>query len=234
MAQLGERVAVGRVRGLHGLNGAVRVEILTDQPEVRFAPGARMWAGSLRDPLTVLHAVPDGRGLRVRFREIPDRNAAESIRDVDLEIEADPGELDAGAVYWHELLGVPVRALDGHELGTVQEVYRAGATEVLVVDGGEVAAFDLPVVSGFIHSWTPREGAIVVDADALDLQPRRPRRRRSRAEAVAARPPREVVTAAEAAGVTVDDGSGSSTGIDVAPAGDPVPSHADGGEEPGA
>lgn len=182
MADLGERVAVGKVRGLHGLRGAVRVEILTDHPEVRFAPGARVWAGSRRQPLTVNEAIPDGRGLRVRFAEIPDRTAAEGLRDADLEIEADPGELQAGAVYWHELIGVSVRGVGGHDLGSVQEVYRAGGTEVLVVDGGEVAAFDLPVLSAFILTWAPREGEIIVDADALDLQVRRPRRHRRPAD----------------------------------------------------
>ena len=194
MSEGGERVAVGRVRGLHGLNGAVRVEVLTDQPEVRFAPGARVWAGARRDALTVLQAVEDGRGLRVRFAEIPDRTAAEAIRDADLEVEADPAALDGGSVDWHELLGVRVRGLDGTDLGTVRDVYRAGAAEVLVVDGGLVAAFDLPVVGTFVRTWAPREGEIVVDADALDLTvrpARAPRRHRSRAEALAARPARE-------------------------------------------
>ena len=36
----GERLVVALVRGLHGLRGAVRVEVLTDHPEERFAAGA--------------------------------------------------------------------------------------------------------------------------------------------------------------------------------------------------
>lgn len=245
MAEAGEQVAVGRVRGLHGLNGAVRVEVLTDQPEVRFAPGARVWTGARRDPLTVLEAVEDGRGLRVRFAEIPDRNAAESLRDADLEIAADPGSLDEGAVYWHELIGVAVVGLDGGELGTVRDVYRAGAAEVLVVDGGQVSAFDLPVVSAFVRTWAPREGRIVVDADALDLAVRPvrpPRRHRSRAEALAARPPREPASAAGTADPVASDAADAAdtpaTGpvpprVDqTPPAVAPVPSAADEGEAP--
>jgi 16S rRNA processing protein RimM len=208
MAEGSERVAVGRVRGLHGLRGAVRVEVLTDQPEVRFAPGARVWAGPLHDPLTIAEAMPDGRGLRVRFEEIHDRTAAEAIRDADLEVDADPTSLDEGAVYWHELLGIHVRGLDGGDLGTVRDVYRAGEAEVLIVDGGAVTAFDLPVVSAFIRTWTPREGEIVVDADALGLTirpDRPPRRHRSRAEALAARPPRDAGPAAPDAGPAAPD-----------------------------
>jgi 16S rRNA processing protein RimM len=47
------RLVVGRVRGLHGLRGAVRVEVLTDQPEVRFAAGQ------------VLHPEGDPRSLTI-------------------------------------------------------------------------------------------------------------------------------------------------------------------------
>jgi len=185
VTDLGERVAVGRVRGLHGLRGAVRVEVLTDQPEVRFAPGARVMAAAWE--LTVVEAVPDGRGLRVRFREVPDRTTAESLRDLDLEVAIGGiPALEGDAVYWHELVGVRVLGIDGSALGIVHHVYRAGAAEVLVVDGGPSGAFDLPVVKDFVREWTPRRGVIVVDADALDLAPPKRRRHRSRAEALAA------------------------------------------------
>ncbi|MEI8334031.1 MAG: ribosome maturation factor RimM [Chloroflexota bacterium] len=181
-----ERIAVGLVRGLHGLRGAVRVEVLTDRPDKRFAPGARVWVAGRPAPLTILEAVPDGKGLRVRFEAIPDRTAAESLRDALLEVGIDEVPAPEGdAVYWHELVGVEVRGVDGTSLGTVRDVYRAGATEVLVVDGGLVGPFDLPVVKDFIRAWTPREGVIIVDADGLDLAPPTSRKRRSRGDAEA-------------------------------------------------
>jgi 16S rRNA processing protein RimM len=165
-----ERVAVGRVRGLHGLRGAVRVEILTDRPDDRFAPGAEVIAAGRT--LTILEAVSDGPGLRVRFREIADRNAAESLRDLDLEADVDRDrDLEPHAVFWHELRGVHVTDAEGHDLGVIRDVYRAGSAEVISVDGGTVSPFEMPVVRAFILEWAPREGSIVVDAAALDLQP---------------------------------------------------------------
>jgi 16S rRNA processing protein RimM len=187
-----ERVAVGLVRGLHGLRGAVRVEILTDHPGERFAVGARVWAAGRSSPLTIAEAAPDGKGLRLRFREVPDRTAAESLRDTLLEVGLDEVPApDGDAVWWHELVGVEIRGVDGTSLGTVRDVYRAGPAEVLVVEGDAVGPFDLPVVRDFIRAWTPRDGVIVVDADALDLHPRPPareRRSRSRNRADAAAP----------------------------------------------
>jgi 16S rRNA processing protein RimM len=174
-----ERVAVGLVRGLHGLRGAVRVEVLTDHPDERFAPGARVWVTGRPEALTIVEAAPDGKGLRVRFREVPDRNAAEALRDALLEVGLDEVPApDGDAVWWHELVGVEVRGVDGASLGTVRDVYRVGPAEVLIVDGGTVGPFDLPVVRDFVRAWTPRDGVIVVDADALDLHPRPPARAR--------------------------------------------------------
>ncbi len=164
---------VALVRGVHGLRGAVRVEVLTDDPEKRFAAGSVLHREGADDPLTIVSAEPvaDGPGWRVRFREIPDRNAADALRSTFLEAVVDPArELTRGEYYWHEVVGSAVRGVDGAELGTVRDVYRVAETEVFEVAGGPVGPFDLPAVRDFIRVFAPRRGEIVVDAEALDLQ----------------------------------------------------------------
>ena len=52
------RLVVAQVRGLHGLNGAVRVEVLTDRPEARFATGAVLHVEGDSRPLTIIAAQP--------------------------------------------------------------------------------------------------------------------------------------------------------------------------------
>jgi 16S rRNA processing protein RimM len=168
-----ERLVVGLVRGVHGLHGAVRVEVLTDRPEERFAAGAVVHPEGRADELTIAAAAPvaDGPGWRVNFREIPDRNAAERLRGVYLEAVVPPTETPGrGEYYWHEVIGVPVTDVAGNPLGTIRDVYRAGGAEVFVVDGGPVGSFDVPAVRAFIRIFAPRRGEIVVDADALDLR----------------------------------------------------------------
>ena len=182
-----ERLVVGLVRGIHGLRGAVRVEILTDRPAQRFAAGLVLFPEGKSTPLTIETAAPieDGPGWRLRFRELSDRNGAETLRGVYLETVVRPGgELARGEVYWHELIGAAVRDVDGRELGTVADVYRAGGAEVMVVRGGPNGEFDVPLVRAFIRVFAPRRGEIVVDATALDLPPPKPPR--------APRPPRAV------------------------------------------
>jgi len=167
------RLVVALVRGVHGLRGAVRVEVLTDRPEVRFVPGVVLHPEGTRRPLTISWAEPvrDGPGWRMRFAEVSDRTAADGLRGVYLEAAVGPTDaLARGEYYWHEVIGVPVTDLAGRELGIVGDVYRAGGAEVFVVRGGPVGEFDVPAVRAFVRIFAPRRGEIVIDPDALDLR----------------------------------------------------------------
>ena len=168
-----ERLVVALVRGVHGLRGAVRVEVLTDRPERRFRPGIVLYREGSDRPLTIASAaaVQDGPGWRLRFDEVTSREDADTLREAYLETEVRPdAELARGEVYWHEVVGVPVTGLDGTALGTIRDVYRVAENEVYVVGDGPYGTFDLPAVRAFIRIFAPRRGEIVVDAEALDLQ----------------------------------------------------------------
>lgn len=169
-----ERLVVALVRGVHGLRGAVRVEVLTDRPEQRYRPGVLLFREGSGSPLTIAsaEAVADGPGWRLRFAEVTTREAADTLRGAYLETEVRPdADLGRGEVYWHEVLGVTVTGVDGSVLGTVEDVYRVAENEVYVVRGEPYGTFDLPAVRAFIRIFAPRRGEIVVDAAALDLQP---------------------------------------------------------------
>ena len=173
-----QRLVVALVRGVHGLRGAVRVEVLTDRPEDRFRPDVVLYRETSDEPLTIASAEPvaDGPGWRLRFREIATREEADGLREAYLETVVHPvADLTRGEVYWHEVLGVTVRGLDDTELGVVEDIYRVGENEVYVVRGEPFGTFDLPAVRAFIRIFAPRRGEIVVDVDALDLKP--PKRR---------------------------------------------------------
>jgi 16S rRNA processing protein RimM len=181
------RLVVGRVRGVHGLRGLVRVEVLTDRPEDRFAAGRVLHREGSPAPLTITSAAPvaDGPGWRLGFREVPDRIAADRLRDAYLEAEVDRAALGEGEAFWHEVVGARVLGTGGRELGRVAEVYRAGPAEVYVVRGGPAGEFDLPAVRTVITSFDPRGDGIGVDEAALDLagapvDPKPPRERKPR------------------------------------------------------
>jgi len=146
--------------------------VLTDQPEARFAVGQVLHVEGDTRPLTVASAQPveDGPGWRVRFREAPDRAAAEPLREAYLEVAVDrSADLADGAAYWHEVIGSTVKDSHGSALGSVVDVYRAGETEVYVVRGGPAGEFDLPAVRDVITTFAPERRELIVDEGVLDL-----------------------------------------------------------------
>jgi 16S rRNA processing protein RimM len=167
---VGERLVVARVRGFHGLRGTMRLESLTDRAEERFAVGKSLFVEGTDKSLTVAESAPDNLGWRVRFAEVPDRTAAEAMRDVYLEAVVAPGEaLPRGEFYWHQIVGASVEDVDGSVLGKVVDIYRAGGAEVMVVSGpaGEI---DVPIVRSIVRIFAPARGEIVVDGEALGLR----------------------------------------------------------------
>ena len=79
-------VVVGRIGKPHGIRGELTVEVRSDEPERRFADGARLRAESPRGPaarwseLTVTSTRWHQTTLLVRFEEIGDRTTAEGGR----------------------------------------------------------------------------------------------------------------------------------------------------------
>jgi 16S rRNA processing protein RimM len=204
------RLTVALVRGVRGLKGHVRVELLTDRPEERFFEGARLQVEGTSQVLTIdeAAAVADGPGWWLRFREIPSREAANALRDRYLEIEPPDEPRAPGQWFFHELIGLAVRSTDGEDLGTVRDVYRAGGAEVFVVRGprGEI---DVPGVRGVVTELAPDRGVLVVDLAVLDPDARpvddeeyvRPRDRRPRKQPKPrgpAQPPKGTQNAAKA------------------------------------
>ncbi len=154
---------VGRVRRAHGVRGEVVVQLLTDAPDAIFAPGARLFAGTIAGDIgpnpPTLHVEgsrPFNDGLLVTFAEISDRTQADLWRDRYLLIPADelepPGEDE---IYLHDLVGLQVERVDGTTVGTVAgyfelahglllEIRRASDTVLLPYRDEFIAEVDVP------------------------------------------------------------------------------------------
>ena len=126
-----EWVIVGRVRKVHGLQGELVVEPITDRPDAIFASGRRVFAGTPsgavardRRELTVRASRPFKGGLIVDFEGIDGRDEAEKWRGRFFLV---PGTelppLEPDEVYIHDLYGMRVELPDGAELGVVETVY---------------------------------------------------------------------------------------------------------------
>ncbi len=163
--QPGELV-VGRIGRPHGLHGELMVQVRTDSPEQRFAPGACLGAGTGRT-LTVDAARPHAGQLLVRFAGVADRDAAAQLRGVLLTVDATelPALDDPDEFYDHQLEGLAVVGSDGAQLGTVREVVHAPASDLLVVqtDRGEAL---VPFVHAIVPEVDLAGGRVVLDPPA--------------------------------------------------------------------
>ncbi len=141
----GSYLAIGRIIAPHGIRGELKVEVLTDFPE-RFKPGFRAFLGVGGEdpearPVKLIAVRPHKGGLLVKLDVVPDRNAAELVRDRYLLIpEADAMPLGDHENYLHDLFGLQVETADGRLLGELKEILFTGANDVYVVSGpdGEV------------------------------------------------------------------------------------------------
>ncbi|BCM69765.1 MULTISPECIES: ribosome maturation factor RimM [Streptomyces] len=138
------QLVVARIGRAHGIKGEVTVEVRTDEPELRLAPGAVLATDpASAGPLTIeTGRVHSGR-LLLRFAGVTDRNAAEALRNTLLIAEVDPEELPEGEdeYYDHQLIDLDVVTEDGTEVGRITEISHLPTQDLFIVerpDGSEV------------------------------------------------------------------------------------------------
>lgn len=141
-------VKVARIGKPHGIRGEVTVQVLTDDPETRFARGARLLTDpEANGPLTVKSARWNKHILLLGFEEVSDRNRAEELRGTMLYVEAEESSDDAW--FEHDLVGLEV-VVEGETIGKVSALRTGPAQDLLEVtlnDGSEAL---LPLVEDII------------------------------------------------------------------------------------
>lgn len=164
---------VGRLTKPHGLKGGVKLELYTDNPELRFVPGARFhlqvptnspWLGrtlTLRD-LRWYNEAPVG-----FFEELPDRTAVEGIVRAILWIDEETVEagVEENAWYDQQLVGMDV-VRDGVSVGTVHEVQHLPAHDLLVVDTHSGAQVLVPFVEAIVPEVNAETRTVTVTPPA--------------------------------------------------------------------
>jgi 16S rRNA processing protein RimM len=161
-------LTVGRVVKAHGVIGEVVVEVRTDDPELRFAPGTvlRAKASDHRERNYVVAAVrPHGGRLLLRLDGVADRAAADALRGSVFVIDsADLPPIDEPDTYYdHQLEGLLVRTTTGRDIGTVAEVLHTAAGELLAVKRADAAELLVPFVSAIVTSVSLESSVVEID-----------------------------------------------------------------------
>ncbi|KUJ64646.1 16S rRNA processing protein RimM [Streptomyces albus subsp. albus] len=160
------QLVVARIGRAHGIKGELTVEVRTDEPELRLAPGARLATEpASAGPLTIESGRVHSGRLLLRFAGVRDRNAAELLRNVLLIADVDPEEVpeDPEEYYDHQLIDLDVVTADGTEVGRITEISHLPYQDLLIVrrpDGREVM---VPFVSEIVPEIDLAEQRAVID-----------------------------------------------------------------------
>jgi 16S rRNA processing protein RimM len=163
-------VVVGRIGRPHGVRGEVTVELRTDEPESRFADGARLTVTTPHGRpaehtvLTVSGTRWHQERLLVRFDELADRDAAERARGCLLRtsLPADATPADDEEFYDFQIVGLAVVTDTGEPAGTVSAVLHPGSQDLLVVSREGRPDALVPFVAALVPEVDLDSGRLVV------------------------------------------------------------------------
>lgn len=159
-------VTVGRVAGLFGVDGWLRIYSYT-QPRENIL-GYAEWhlaAGGQWRPADLEQGRRQGKGVVAKLAGIDGRDQARAWLGSTIAVarsalpEPEPGEY-----YWVDLEGLRVRTVDGTELGVVDHLFATGANDVLVVRGERERLVPF-VLDEVVERVDPQAGVIEVDWD---------------------------------------------------------------------
>ena len=162
------QLRVGRLTKAHGLKGAIKLELFTDDPGRRFVPGAVFtlqvptsspWHGKTIELVELRWYNQHAVGF---FKGVPDREAAETLAKAILWIDQDSAEQtdEEDAWYDHQLVGLAI-VRDGVQIGTLTRLEHLPAQDLLIVKtaNGEVM---IPFVKAIVPSVDVKAGVITI------------------------------------------------------------------------
>lgn len=168
MTESGRRVPLGRIVGVFGVRGEVKLESWTE-PRERIFDYQPWQLQSAPGEITTVDEVrgrKQGKGLVAALPGVDDRDGAVAWVGADILVARSrlpaPAE---GEYYWADLEGLEVVTLDGTALGRVSHLVATGANDVLVVRGAGKERLVPFVMEHYVREVDLLAGRIVVDWD---------------------------------------------------------------------
>ena len=160
------QLVVARIGRAHGIKGEVTVEVRTDEPEMRLAPGAVLATDpASAGPLTIATGRVHSGRLLLRFEGVTDRNGAEALRNTLLIADVDPEELPEGEdeYYDHQLIDLDVVTADGAQVGRITEISHLPTQDLFIVERPDGSEVMIPFVEEIVTEIDLDEQRAVID-----------------------------------------------------------------------
>ena len=165
-----EKVILGRIAGVYGVKGWLKIFSYTDPMEaiVDYSPWYIRPENRKNTPWTRVDVKAGKRHAKTvvaKLEHCNDRDQAQAFIGSEIAIELDQLEelSDSNEFYWHDLIGLRVINLQGMELGVVKKMMETGANDVLVVVS-EIEGTEKETIERLIP-WTMHMAIIAVDLE---------------------------------------------------------------------
>jgi len=161
----GHYVIVGRVAGVFGIKGWLKIRSETEPPAniLNYSPWYLQQDG-VWVAFQPAEAQRHGQGLIAHLQGCDDRDAAAALVGRDIAVTRDQLPVStAGEYYWADLVGLKVINQSGEELGRVDHLLETGANDVLAVKGERGECLIPFVTERYIMGIDLENGVIHVD-----------------------------------------------------------------------
>jgi len=162
-----ELLKLGRITGIHGLAGAVRLKLDNPESTALATIGCLYLAidGAAPRAYHICEARPLSHGaVKLTLEGLNDPSAAEALKGATVMVDAaslPPTEPDE--FYYYEAIGCVVHTTDGRALGTIEEVFATGANHVWVVRSGTAEVL-VPVIADVVKSMDFAARSVIIEA----------------------------------------------------------------------
>lgn len=168
-APAGKQVLIGRIVGLFGVDGWVKVESYTEPRTriFRYRPWLLTLAGGERSEIDGAQGRVQGKGLVATLPQVADRDGAAALVGAEIRVpRAALPKPRRGEFYWADLEGLDVFNEEGVAFGKVSHLFSTGANDVIVVRDGEHERMIPFVLERFVRNVDLDQGRMTVAWDA--------------------------------------------------------------------
>jgi 16S rRNA processing protein RimM len=153
---------IGRIVGVHGVRGEVKMDIYSDRPE-EIPKLRRIYLDGETEPRTINRPRGNERQAIIKITGIDTRDEAETLRGTIVRIRANQlSPRDDGTYYHYQIIGLNAFLEDDSLLGEVTEVLETGEVDVYVIRQADGTEHLLPALSDVVLDINPEAGRMTV------------------------------------------------------------------------
>ena len=173
MSQSDDYILLGKISGVHGIKGWVKVFSYTD-PRIKITEYSRWFMKTKKEQSWTVRNLLDGKeqgkNIIAKLDGINYRDEAEALIGTEIAIHEDQLDvLGKDEYFWRDLIGLSVETEAGQELGKIDWIFDVGSNDVVIVKGkdasGESKEHLLPYSDDVIKSVDLEKSLMVVDWD---------------------------------------------------------------------